>query len=249
MISTGAAEARLLAGSAPALRPQVDELVVVANGPNSVTGLPEGVRVLENAQRRGFSANINAGIATTSGEYVVVSNPDAIPEPDAVAQLVAFADSHPRCGVAGPKMVNPDGTLQASRRAFPTIAGTVVRRTPLRLLFPPLRWQRRHYLLDAPADRPLQVDTMLGAFLLMRRTMLQEIGGWDDGYQLYVEDIDLSYRAMKAGWERWWVPDAVVHHEYQAVIDKRFFTVRNWWHVKAMARFLRKHPERLLALW
>jgi len=249
VISTGAAEARLLAGSVPALRPQVDELVVVANGPNSVTGLPEGVRVLENAQRRGFSANINAGIATTSGEYVVVSNPDAIPEPDAVAQLVAFADSHPRCGVAGPKMVNPDGTLQASRRAFPTIAGTVVRRTPLRLLFPPLRWQRRHYLLDAPADRPLQVDTMLGAFLLMRRTMLQEIGGWDDGYQLYVEDIDLSYRAMKAGWERWWVPDAVVHHEYQAVIDKRFFTVRNWWHVKAMARFLRKHPERLLALW
>jgi len=249
VISTGAAEARLLAGSVPALRPQVDELVVVANGPNSVTGLPEGVRVLENAQRRGFSANINTGIATTSGEYVVVSNPDAIPEPDAVAQLVAFADSHPRCGVAGPKMVNPDGTLQASRRAFPTIAGTVVRRTPLRLLFPPLRWQRRHYLLDAPADRPLQVDTMLGAFLLMRRTMLQEIGGWDDGYQLYVEDIDLSYRAMKAGWERWWVPDAVVHHEYQAVIDKRFFTVRNWWHVKAMARFLRKHPERLLALW
>ena len=249
VISTGAAEARLLAGSVPALRPQVDELVVVANGPKSVTGLPEGVRVLENAQRRGFSANINTGIATTSGEYVVVSNPDAIPEPDAVAQLVAFADSHPRCGVAGPKMVNPDGTLQASRRAFPTIAGTVVRRTPLRLLFPPLRWQRRHYLLDAPADRPLQVDTMLGAFLLMRRTMLQEIGGWDDGYQLYVEDIDLSYRAMKAGWERWWVPDAVVHHEYQAVIDKRFFTVRNWWHVKAMARFLRKHPERLLALW
>src|SRR5204863_3826879 len=112
------------------LQPQVAELVVVANGPSSVTGLPEGVRVLENQRRRGFSANINAGIAATSGEYVVVSNPDAIAGPDAVAQLVAFADSHPRCGVAGPKMVNPDGTLQASRRAFPTIAGTVVRRTP-----------------------------------------------------------------------------------------------------------------------
>ena len=76
------------------------------------------------------------------------------------------------------------------------------------LLFPPLRWQRRHYLLDAPDDEPLQVDTMLGAFLLMRRTMLDEIGGWDAGYKLYVEDIDLSYRAMKAGWERWWVPSA-----------------------------------------
>ena len=249
VISTGPDEARLLGGSLPALQPQVDELVVVANGPESVGELPPDVRVIRNERRRGFSANINEGVAATSGEYVVVSNPDAIAAPNAVLELVAFADTHPRCGVAGPKMVNPDGTLQASRRTFPTIAGTIVRRTPLRLLFPPLRWQRRHYLLDAPADLPLQVDTMLGAFLLMRRAMLAEIGGWDDGYQLYVEDIDLNYRAMRAGWERWWVPSAVVHHEYQAVIDKRFFTVRNWWHLKAMARFLRKHPERLLALW
>jgi GT2 family glycosyltransferase len=249
VISTGPDEAQLIKVSVPALRPQVDELVVIANGPGSVDGPPPEVRLLEHPRRLGFSANINAGVAATSGEYVVVSNPDAIAEPGAVAELVAFGDAHPRCGVAGPKMVNPDGSLQASRRAFPTIAGTLVRRTPLRLLFPPLRWQRSHYLLDAPSDRPLQVDTMLGAFLLMRRTMLDEIGGWDDGYQLYVEDIDLNYRAMKAGWERWWVPSAVVHHEYQAVIDKRFFTRRNWWHAKAMARFLRKHPERLLALW
>ena len=248
VVSTGANEARLLERSLPALESQVDELVVVANGPGSVGDVPEGARVIETEGGRGFSANINTGIEATSGEYVVVSNPDAIPEPDAIAELVAFADAHPRCGVAGPKMVNPDGTLQASRRRFPTVVGTIVRRTPLRLLFPPLRWQRRHYLLDAPTDRPLEVDTMLGAFLLMRRAMLEEIGGWDDGFQLYVEDIDLSYRAMKAGWERWWVPSAVVHHEYQAVIDKRFFSRRNWWHVKAMARFLRKHPERLLAI-
>jgi GT2 family glycosyltransferase len=235
--------------SLPSLRPQVDEVVVVANGHGSVDGdVPDDVRVLRNARMLGFSANINAGTAATRGEYVVVSNPDAIPEPDAVARLVAFADDHPRCGVAGPKMINPDGTLQASRRRFPTVAGTIVRRTPLRLIFPPLKWQRRHYLLDEPSDEPMQVDTMLGAFLLMRRTMLEEIGGWDAGYQLYVEDIDVNYRAMKAGWERWWVPTAVVHHEYQAVIDKRFFTRRNWWHLKAMGRFLRKHPERLRAL-
>jgi N-acetylglucosaminyl-diphospho-decaprenol L-rhamnosyltransferase len=248
VVSTGPGEAQLLERSLAALWPQVDDLVVVANGPGSVRDVPAGVRVIETPGGRGFSANINTGIAATTGEYVVVSNPDAIPEPGAIAELVAFADAHPRCGVAGPKMVNPDGTLQASRRRFPTIAGTIVRRTPLRLLFPPLRWQRRHYFLDAPTDRPLEVDTMLGAFLLMRRAMLEQIGGWDAGFQLYVEDIDLNYRAMKAGWERWWVPSAVVHHEYQAVIDKRFFSRRNWWHAKAMARFLRKHPERLLAL-
>jgi GT2 family glycosyltransferase len=248
-VVTGAAEAALLRDSLPALHAQVDELVVVANGPASrPESLPADVSVVENERALGFSANVNKGIAATSGEYVVISNPDAVPEPGCVAALAAFADAHPRCGIAGPKMLNPDGTLQASRRSFPTIGGTIVRRTPLRSLFPPLRWQKRHYLLDAPTEEPLQVDTMLGAFLLMRRTMLEQIGGWDAGYKLYVEDIDLSYRAMKAGWERWWVPSAVVLHEYQAVIDKHFFTRRNLWHTHAMLRFLRKHPERLFAL-
>jgi N-acetylglucosaminyl-diphospho-decaprenol L-rhamnosyltransferase len=248
-VVTGDGEAAMLGESLPALHAQVDQLVVVANGPGSrPDAAPADVRVLENEQPLGFSANVNKGIEATQGEYVVISNPDAHPEPDCVAELVRFADAHARCGIAGPKMLNPDGTLQASRRSFPTIGGTIVRRTPLRVLFPPLRWQRRHYLLDAPTDEPLQVDTMLGAFLLMRRTMLEQIGGWDAGYKLYVEDIDLSYRAMKAGWERWWVPSAVVRHEYQAVIDKYFFTRRNLWHLKAMVRFLRKHPERLFAL-
>jgi len=247
-VVTGAGEADLLRTSLPALLGQVDELVVVANGPSSKPDVPAGVRVLENDRPLGFSANVNKGIEGTTGEYVVISNPDAVSEERCVQELVAFADSHPRCGIAGPRMINPDGTLQASRRSFPTVGGTIVRRTPLRSLFPPLRWQRRHYLLDEPTDKPLQVDTMLGAFLLMRRAMLQEIGGWDAGYKLYVEDIDLSYRAMKAGWERWWVPSAVVHHEYQAVIDKHFFTRRNLWHLHAMLRFLRKHPERLFAL-
>ena len=248
-VATGTGEAKLLTTSLPALLAQVDELVVVANGPGSRPGaVPDGIRVLENDRPLGFSANVNKGIAATTGEYVVISNPDAVPEATCVHELASFADAHARCGIAGPKMLNPDGTLQASRRRFPTVGGTIVRRTPLRALFPPLRWQRRHYLLDAPADEPLQVDTMLGAFLLMRRTMLEEIGGWDSGYKLYVEDIDLSYRAMKAGWERWWVPSAVVQHEYQAVIDKQFFTRRNLWHLHAMLRFLRKHPERLFAL-
>jgi len=237
-VVTGPGETELLSTSLPELHAQVDELVVVANGPGSrPRDLPDDVRVVENDRALGFSANVNKGIAATSGEYVVISNPDAVPEPDCVRGLVSFADAHPRCGIAGPKMINPDGTLQASRRSFPTVGGTIVRRTPLRSLFPPLRWQRRHYLLDAPVDEPLQVDTML-----------DEIGGWDAGYKLYVEDIDLSYRAMKAGWERWWVPDAVVNHEYQAVIDKHFLTRRNLWHLQAMVRFLRKHPERLFAL-
>ena len=122
------------------------------------------------------------GIGATRGEYVVISNPDAIPEPGRVATLVAFADAHPRAASPARGCCN--------RRDAAGVAAAASRRrrddrpayAAAALLFPPLRWQRRHYLLDARTDEPLQVDTMLGAFLLMRRTMLEEIGGWDAGY-------------------------------------------------------------------
>jgi GT2 family glycosyltransferase len=235
--------------SLPALAPQVDELLVVANVPGSVPAeLPPGVRVLENERPLSFAANANVGTAHTQHELVLIANPDAVPAPGAVGTLREFMEEHPRCGVAGPRMLYPDGTWQASRRSFPTVGATVVRRTPLRVLFPPLRWQRRHYLLDARPEQPVRADTMLGAFLLLRRAMLDEIGGWDPGFRMYCEDIDLNYRAARAGWERWYVPAAIVRHEYAAVIDKRFLTRHTLWHARAMLRFLRKHPERLLAL-
>ncbi len=239
-----------LAASLPALAPQVDELLVIANPVSDSVPpeLPEGTRVLRNERVLSFAANANLGAASTRHELVLVANPDAVPEPGAVAILRGFMEEHPRCGVAGPKMLYRDGSWQASRRGFPTVASTLVRRTPLRLLFPPLRWQRRHYLLDERPDEPVPADTMLGAFLLLRRRMLEEIGGWDPGFRMYCEDIDLNYRAAKAGWERWYVPAAVVRHEYAAVIDKRFLTRHTLWHARAMLRFLRKHPERLLAL-
>ncbi len=210
--------------------------------------VPNGVRVLENPSPRSLAANVNTGITATSGSYVVFSNPDAIPAVGAVGELAAFMDTHPRCGIAGPQMLWPDGTWQPSRRRFPTVSGTIVRRTPLRRLAPPYEHQREHYLLDERPTEPVEADWMLGAFLLQRRTMLEEIGGWDAGYRHYVEDIDLCYRAMRAGWERWYVPAAVVHHEYAAVIDHRFLSRHTLWHLRGMARFVRKHPERLTAL-
>ena len=239
-----------LATSLPVLAPQVDELVVIANPvPGSIPDeLPERARVVRNDRVLSFAANANVGIASTSHELVLLANPDALPAPDAVEILRRFMEERPRCGVAGPRMLYSDGSWQASRRGFPTVGATLVRRTPLRLLFPPLHFQRRHYLLDERPDEPAPADTMLGAFLLQRREMLDEIGGWDAGFRMYCEDIDLNYRAAKAGWERWYVPAAVVHHEYAAVVDKRFLTRHTLWHARAMLRFLRKHPERLLAL-
>jgi GT2 family glycosyltransferase len=234
--------------SLPALVPQVDEVIVIANVPGSVGTVPDGVRVLENPRPLPLAANVNLGIAASAGEYVLNANPDTIAEPGAVAALTAFADEHPRCGIAGPQMRWPNGTWQPSRRRFPTVRGTVVRRTPLRRLRPPYETQREHYALDEAPDSPVQADWMLGAFLLLRHAMLDEIDGWDAGYRHYCEDIDLCYRAMQAGWERWYVPSAVVTHDYAAVIDKSFLSRHTLWHARGMARFVRKHPERLLAL-
>jgi GT2 family glycosyltransferase len=236
-----------LGRSLPALAPQVDELVVVANLAGSVGHVPSATRVLANARPQTFAANVNRGIAETNGEFVLVANPDAVPEPDAVSVLVELAESRPRCGIAGPQMRYASGAWQASRRRFPTVSGTLVRRTPLRLV-PRLREQRAHYLLDERPEEPVQADWLLGAFLLQRRTMLEEIGGWDGGFRHYGEDIDLCYRAAKAGWERWYVPAAVVQHDYAAVVDKRFLTRHTLWHARGVLRFVRKHPERLLAL-
>jgi N-acetylglucosaminyl-diphospho-decaprenol L-rhamnosyltransferase len=236
-----------LAESLPALAPQVDEVVVVANVPGSLPDDLHGARVVENQRPLGYAANLNRGIAETTGALVLVNNPDAVPDPGAVAVLVSFAESRPRCGVAGPQLVDPDGAWQPSRRRFPTVGGTLVRRSPLRRLFPPLERQREHYQLDErPAD-PVEADWMLGGCLLLRRSMLDELGGYDAGFRMYGEEIDLCYRAARAGWERWYVPQAVVRHRWDALTDRTLLTRRTLWHWRSVLRFVRKHPERLLA--
>lgn len=232
----------------PALAAQVDELVVVANIPGSVGALPPGTRVVENDRPHGFAANVNRGVAAASHELIVVANPDAVPDAGCVAALRDLAVARPRAGVVGPQLFFPDGSWQPSRRRFPTVTGTLVRRTPLRAVLDPWNRQRGHYLLDERPGEPVPADWMLGAFLLLRRAMLDELGGFDPGFRLYGEDIDLCYRAMRAGWERWYVPAAVAVHAYDRQTDRRYLTRRTLWHWRGIARFVRKHPERLLAL-
>lgn len=240
--------ARELEALLPALLPQVDEAVVVANVPGSVGHAPEGVHVLHNPRPLGFAANANLGVAATDADAVVLANPDTLPEPGAVATLREFMVARPRAGVVGPQLRFPDGSWQPSRRRFPTVSGTLVRRTPLRLLLRPAERQTAHYHLDERPTEPVEADWMLGGFLLLRRAMLDELGGFDPAFRLYGEDIDLCYRAAKSGWERWYVPGAVVVHGYDRVTDRRFLDRRTLWHWRGILRFVRKHPERLRAL-
>ncbi len=231
-----------------ALAPQVAELVLVANLPIELPPLPDHAHVIRNESPRGFAANVNLGVGATRAPWIVVANPDTRPAEDVIARLCAFADESPRAGVIGPELRHPDGGWQPTRRTFPTVWGTIVRRTPLRLVLRPRQRQRRHYLLDERPTEPVRADWMIGAFLLLRREMLEELGGFDAGYRLYGEDIDLCYRAMRAGWERWLVPGAVVSHRHARVTDRRYLTHRTLWHWRSIGRFVRKHPERLRAL-
>ena len=198
-----------------------------------------------NERPRTFAQNQNALFAATSEPLRPDPEPRCPLEPGCVAALLAHAEAHARCGVAGPRLLESDGALQRSRRRFPTVGGTLVRRTPLRLLVRDVEAaQPEHYLGDLP-EAPVECDWMLGACLLLRREMLDELGGFDEGFPMYGEDIELQYRARRAGWERWYVPGAIASHDYQRVVDRTFLSRRTWWHLRGMAHYVRKHPETL----
>ena len=209
-----------------ALKPQVDELVVVSNLGLELP-VPDGARLIRNDEPAGFAANANRGIAETSGEFVVVCNPDTEADPGA-RRAPGLRGVPPAHGDRRPGAAQAGRFVERVAPPLPDRVGTIVRRTPLR------RWlggtQKAHYGLDEQPTEPVQADWLLGAFLFLRREMLDELGGFDEGYRLYGEDIDLAYRASKAGWERWYVPAAKAVHAHQAVTDRRLPTRRTLWH-------------------
>ncbi|MDP9490993.1 MAG: glycosyltransferase, partial [Actinomycetota bacterium] len=144
-----------LARCLTALSPQVDELVVISNLGGDLA-VPEGARLIRNDRPVGYAANANRGIAETSGEFVVICNPDTVAEPGAVAVLLGQGELKLRLGLAGPELRHEDGSLNPSRRRFPTVSGTLVRRTPLRRLLHGT--QRAHYGLDLEPTEPVQAD-------------------------------------------------------------------------------------------
>ena len=198
------------------------------------------VRVLANSENAGFTRANNQGLAVSQGRYVFFLNPDAEVLCDAPATMVAFMDAHPEAGALGPQLRYGDGSLQSSRRRFPTLATAIFESTPLAWHLPPAanRWARRYHMDDVPvpderSKSAQQVDWVVGAALLARRTALDQVGGFDEGYFMYSEELDWCRRASDAGWQILYYPAAkVIHHEgkssEQAVAARhiRFHTSR-----------------------
>ena len=173
----------------------------------------ERVTIVENGANLGFAAACNRAFAKTAAPYEFLLNPDAELKPGALANIVAFMDAHPRCGIAGSRIYNYDGTIQESCGEFDTWAGAFLRSSAWGDLPLFRRWANGAKLRDFLYDTEERVDLAIGAALAIRRTLLAEIGPFDERFFLYHEEVDFAKRAADAGWETWFVPSSEAVHE------------------------------------
>ncbi len=195
------------------------ECVVVDNA--SGDGTPEllerdtsWVRVVRTGDNLGYAKAVNRGLAQTSGRHVLVSNPDCEWREGAVRELVVWLEAHPRCGIAAPRIRNPDRSLEYSARAYPDhFAFLFNRYSLLSRLFPRNPWTRRYLMLDWDHDSARSVDWVSGAAMLVRRAAVAAVGGMDEAFFMFNEDVDWCRRMNQAGWSVDYVPSAeTVHH-------------------------------------
>ena len=179
-----------------------------------VLGEFPSTRLIVNEQNRGFTAATNQGLALSRGRAILLLNPDTEVVGDALATMVHYMDAHPSVGALGPRLVYPDGRLQSSRRRFPTLATGFVESTVVQQWFPNSRTLRRYYMHDTSNEVIQPVDWVVGACLLIRRPVYEQVGGLDEGYFMYSEELDWCRRIKDAGWAVMYLPTAtVVHHE------------------------------------
>lgn len=169
-------------------------------------------RLVENPDNAGFSRGCNQGAALGQGRSLLLLNPDAWLAPGSLAKMVRYLDSHPEVGVAGPRTFGCDGSLQSSRRRFPTAATAFLESTTVQHHFPALSLFRRYYCEDLPEDQEQQVDWLTGACLLIRRAAWEQVGPLDERFFMYFEETDWCWRAHHAGWRAVYLPDAEAHH-------------------------------------
>ena len=193
------------------------EVIVVdsASSDQTVTMLRDHfpqVTVLAQTENIGYTRANNLGLAQAQGRHLLLLNPDTEVIGDALARMVAYLDENPQVGIVGPYTHNTDGSYQSSRRRFPTLATGFFESTWLQR-FAPKRMLDTFYVNDAPEDQTLDVDWVQGSALMARRDIYAQIGGLDEGYIMYSEELDWCKRAKDAGWRVVFLADAhIMHH-------------------------------------
>jgi GT2 family glycosyltransferase len=179
------------------------------------------VKLLVNSQNLGYTKANNIGINHSRGKYILLLNPDTIVHQGALQALIDCAESHPEAGIIGAKLLNPDGSVQRSARSFPDIGAGLFRNTFLGRLFPNNPFVRRYLLADFGYDEVREVDWVSGAAMLVRRDLIERIGGLDERFWAYCEDVDLCWRTWQAGYKVLFCPNAVITHKVGRSSDQR----------------------------
>jgi N-acetylglucosaminyl-diphospho-decaprenol L-rhamnosyltransferase len=220
-----------------------DEVVVVDCGSRdgtvtAVRATYPDVQVLELVNA-GFARGANAGVRATRAPVAVVANADVRFPPGALRALAGVVTASTDRGAAGPRVVYPDGSPQASARRLPTL-GTAVGHAVLGRVVPANPWTRRYRALDVDATRAREADWLSGCVLALRRCAFDQVGGFDPGYFLYVEDVDLGTRLRAAGWRLWHDPTVEVVHRVGA--STRAHRVRALvHHARGLDRYVARH--------
>jgi GT2 family glycosyltransferase len=231
------------------------EVIVVDNA--SYDGSADMVRarfpqvyLIANDENVGFARANNQAFKLARGRHALLLNSDTVVLPGALQKLVNYLDGHPQVGVVGPKLLNPDGTFQRSCwRGFPSLRSALVEAFFLWRLVPRSQLVRSSELLDPSGDEPMEVDHVLGACMMVRREVINQIGGMDEDYLLFSEETDWCYRIKSAGWRICFLPTAkIVHIGQQSVHQDPRRTLPEYY--RSYLRFYRNHrnPSTLRAL-
>jgi hypothetical protein len=188
------------------------EVIVVDNGSRdgSVAAVKENypqVKIITNPSNLGFARANNQAISSASGRYCLILNSDAELTSGALQAMVEFMEGNPRVGIAGAKLLNRDGSMQNSFDNIPTLATELLNKSLLRTLFP-----QRYPSKKSVITSPLEVESIIGACMLIRRKALDEVGLLDEDYFLFLEETDLCFRMRKAGWQVFYLPHVHVYH-------------------------------------
>ena len=198
-------------------------------------------RVVQTGDNLGYAKAVNRGIAETTGTLVLVQNPDCVWHAGAIHALIAWLGSHPRCGIAAPRIVNPDGAVELSARAYPTgLAFLFNRYSLLTRLWPTNPWSQRYLLSGWDHASARSVDWVAGAAMLVRRTAIDAVGPMDEAFFMFNEDVDWCRRMNDGGWSVDYVPEATVLHHIGASrggVSNKVILERH----RGMIHYFRKH--------
>lgn len=198
------------------------------------------VRFVSSNHNLGFARANNVAIRQARGEYVLLLNPDTIVGSNTLGQGVDFMDRHPDAGAIGVRMLRADGTdAPESRRGIPTPMTAFYKMSGLCARFPNNRRLARYYMSYLPWDSPQQIEIVSGAFCLCRKAALDSIGLLDEDFFMYGEDIDLSFRMIKAGYHNYYIPSAILHYKGESTQKSSFRYIHVFY--EAMLIFFRKH--------